>query len=378
MSTFRLANDPDLLPAMIKPVPVQHLIEEHPDMLPVVIEGILRRGETMNVIAAAKVGKSFLVGNLAWCVATGRPWLSHDVAQGRVLVVDNELHPQTLANRLDAIANAMMIGMDERNMFDAVTVRGMGIDIHGIGARLDIEPGKYALVILDALYRLLPEGVSENDNAEMMHIYNKLDEYAKTWDCGIVVVHHASKGQQGDKEITDVGAGAGSISRAADTHLTIRPHEQFGLHVLDARCRSFVSPEPVSVQYEYPLWNAVATEAKVRIPKGQGDAKQSKNDAEADQAVSMHIQDKWLSISELRTKTGFGPDRIARSLGRIGAASKWMKSEHSGKSSERFSLMDEAMEQVASGDQKEGDKQEVNEVEWEVERTKNTRSIGQL
>jgi hypothetical protein len=40
-----------------------------------VIHGLLRQGETMNVIASSKIGKSRLVTDLALSVATGRPWL---------------------------------------------------------------------------------------------------------------------------------------------------------------------------------------------------------------------------------------------------------------------------------------------------------------
>jgi hypothetical protein len=336
-------------PSLIQPVNVMQLVADYPTMRDPVIEGILRRGETCNVIAAAKTGKSFMVGGLAWCVATGRPWLSHPVVQGSVLVIDNELHSETFSSRIDNIAHSMMIDNTERENLDAIILRGEGLDINGLGARLGITPGKYSLVVLDALYRFLPVGTSENDNAQMMAIYNRLDGYAKAWDCAIVIVHHASKGAQGEKAVTDVGAGAGSIARAADTHLVIRPHEQDGLSVMEIACRSFKSPEPVSIKYEYPLWHAVATEAKVKQSKGRGDEKQSKNDKDADEAVSAAIQSRWLSVSQLRTKTGMGPDRITRSLKRIGAKSRRTKSKRTGKRSVRFSLVDGAVETSKHG-----------------------------
>ena len=77
---------------LIQPLSIANLIESNPNMRPVVVDGVLRRGETANIIAAAKVGKSHLAGGLAWCIVTGTPWLSHDVTKGRVLVIDNELH----------------------------------------------------------------------------------------------------------------------------------------------------------------------------------------------------------------------------------------------------------------------------------------------
>ena len=243
----------------IKPIPVSQLFASNPTMRPVVVDGILRRGETANIIAAAKVGKSHLAHGLAWCVVSGTPWLSHAVTQGRVLIIDNELHTETLSSRLSNIANSMIINPnDYEHSIDVISLRGQNVDIHSIEKQLDtIEPGTYTLTIIDALYRTLPSGTSENDNAQMMCIYNKLDHYAAQWDCAIAVVHHASKGAQGDKTITDVGAGAGSISRAADTHMVIRPHEEPELSVLECVTRSFKSPEPVTIRFDWPLWSPV-------------------------------------------------------------------------------------------------------------------------
>lgn len=78
------ADNPDLVPIKLEPISICDLIQNYPELRPVVIEGILRRGETANIIASPKVGKSFLAGNLAWSVADGRPWLSHEVEQGKV------------------------------------------------------------------------------------------------------------------------------------------------------------------------------------------------------------------------------------------------------------------------------------------------------
>jgi AAA domain len=84
-------------PRGIAPIPFGDFVRDYPEMRPEVIKGILRQGETMNIISSAKVGKSFLAGGMAWSVATGRDWLSHAVTQSKVLIIDNELHSETLA-----------------------------------------------------------------------------------------------------------------------------------------------------------------------------------------------------------------------------------------------------------------------------------------
>ncbi|WP_149498466.1 AAA family ATPase [Roseiconus lacunae] len=65
---------------------------------PPVIHGLLRVGETMNVIAPPKVGKSWLASDMALAVATGRPWLDRFPTEtGDVLIIDNELQSSSNA-----------------------------------------------------------------------------------------------------------------------------------------------------------------------------------------------------------------------------------------------------------------------------------------
>lgn len=49
----------------LAPVSLADLVARYPDLRPPVIHGLLRRGETMNVIAPSKLGKSWLVTDLA-------------------------------------------------------------------------------------------------------------------------------------------------------------------------------------------------------------------------------------------------------------------------------------------------------------------------
>lgn len=318
--------------ASFTPIPFNQLLSENPELRPVLVDDILRKGETMNIIAAAKVGKSHLAAGLAWSVATGRPWLGHEVVESRVLIIDNELHAGTLAHRLNRIANEMMIEFDERDSIDVVCLRGKGMDIKGIGEQLEkLNPDHYGLIVIDALYRTLPEKTSESDNAHMMMIYNRLDQIAFQSNAAVAVVHHASKGDQHGKAVTDVGSGAGSISRAADTHLVIRPHEQPGLAVLECKCRSFDDPDPISIKWEWPMWSLDTTKPEVKIPKGRGDEKRNSEKKETERKVleilagamtdesgqPAELEDQWLSLSSIHKKTDFSRDRVRGAVNRL-------------------------------------------------------------
>lgn len=79
---------------------LDELTEKFRTLSPPVIHGVIREGETGNFIADPKVGKSWAMYALAINVATGTEWLGmFTVSQGRVLIIDNELHPETLGRR---------------------------------------------------------------------------------------------------------------------------------------------------------------------------------------------------------------------------------------------------------------------------------------
>jgi hypothetical protein len=244
-------------PSKAEPLSAQDLLRAHPTLRAPVIMGLLRQGETMNIIAPPKTGKSWLVFSLAMAVAAGRRWLrAFDTVAGNVLVIDNELHAETLAHRIPQVAAALGIGMDEiASTLRVQSLRGQLRDIFSMRSYFDaLQPGRFKLIVLDAFYRFMPVGNDENDNATMANIYNRVDAFADRLGCCFVLIHHTSKGSQSTKSVTDVGAGAGSQSRATDTHLVMRPHEESRAVVLDAAVRSWPPIEPMALRWEFPIW----------------------------------------------------------------------------------------------------------------------------
>ncbi len=234
----------------------RQLIKTYTSLRQPIINGLLRQGETMNIIAPPKTGKSWLVLDLGVSVATGRTFLGLNTVPGRVLILDNELHPETIANRIPRVATAKGIDVDEfGDNIQYDLLRGNLKDIYSLEPTfLSISAGFFSVIILDAFYRFLPKNTDENDNGSMAALYNQLDYYADHLRCAFVLIHHTSKGLQTGRAITDVGAGAGAISRAADSHLILRPHSEDGAVVLDAAPRSW-SPMPATcLRFDFPLW----------------------------------------------------------------------------------------------------------------------------
>lgn len=284
-----------------------------------VVDGLIREGETCNIISYSKIGKSWLAYGLTLSVITGQPWLDKfSTASGEVLYIDNELHRNSLANRIPAVADAMGISADAyENQLEIWPLRGRLRSLNQLGPDFArIERGQFKLIVLDAAYRFHLDGVSENDNAEMARFYNSLDRIAEHTGAAIVLVHHTSKGNQSGKRVTDVGAGAGSQSRAADCHLVLREHETEGVVVLDAAVRSFKPVQPMSLQWEWPLWKPVdADPARLKTQASQGAKRQEANDLESIDAISAALREGPKTVTQLRKTTGFGQNRVERVIG---------------------------------------------------------------
>ena len=227
-------------------------------MRSVVIEGLARRGEVVNIVAATKIGKSWLALLLLLCVSTGRLWLGRRTTKGRVLLLDNELHSETIQNRIHAVATAAgIVQRPDDAAFDYVELRGEAIGIGDIEYQLSaFQPGDLTLIVMDAKYRFFGNGMQENSNDDQTAFHNAVDRLAKQLNCVIVLVHHSTKGDQSGKSVVDVGSGGGSQARAADCHLVLRPHEDGdNLCVLDAALRTFKKVEPQTLRWEFPLWS---------------------------------------------------------------------------------------------------------------------------
>lgn len=177
-------------------VPAGGLVRQFPDMREILIEHVLRRSEIMNVVASPKVGKSWLVLGLALSVATGGKWLGRFWTKpGRVLLVDNELHQETLAARLRAVAEES--GLKPEQWEDRITVvclRGQTLDLRDIAMELASGhvAGKFDLCIMDAFYRFLPKGIDENSNADICSLYNLLCTAVEQAKLSMILIHHAS------------------------------------------------------------------------------------------------------------------------------------------------------------------------------------------
>lgn len=221
-----------------------------------IIEGLLRRRELMTLVSTSKRGKTWGVMDLGINLAVGRPWFGMPTKKCRTLIVDSELHGPSIGMRLKQVVAAR--GIDWAEIMDNlvyVPLREIGLmDIVQVTRQIVASGQKFDAIILDPIYRLYPQGMNENDNHLMASLYSTIDGLAKVQDAGIVLVHHPTKGNQSGKDIIEVGAGAGSMTRATDVHLVFRQHTDPDAVTMEAVARTFPQPEKRCLRWTYPIW----------------------------------------------------------------------------------------------------------------------------
>jgi hypothetical protein len=291
----------------------------YPHLNPPVVHGLFRQGETVNLVSTSKVGKSWLAYSLSLSIIAGFDWLERfKTEQGRVLLVDNELHRGTLANRIPAVAKELGIQPAQyATDLEVWPLRGNLRNLIQLGEDFNkVEAGTFKVIILDAKYRFAFPGKSENDNAAETLVYNLLDQYAAHTAAAFVLVHHTSKGSQGEKRVVDVGAGAGAQSRAADCHLILREHEQPDVAVLDAAVRSFAPVEPLALKWDFPLWRPTAADvSRLKGRLSANEQRQNEKDREALDKIIAELRKAPATATRIREATGFSRDRFVRLLG---------------------------------------------------------------
>lgn len=238
-----------------------------PDTPPkLIVSGLLCDSDVGAIVGGPKTRKSFFVLQLSLSVAAGIPFLGLPTGRGRVRIYDNELRVNDLRRRLRSMMKAMGLDPSTAKEIEIVPLRGELADLKRI--RDDCDSSELALIVIDALYKTLPKGTDENSNSDMTRTFLLLDSIAERAQCGVLIVHHTSKGSQAGKSVSDMGAGAGAQSRSADAHIVLREHEDEGFFVLQAVLRNQRPFDPICLTFDYPLWHHSTDKDPNRLASG--------------------------------------------------------------------------------------------------------------
>ena len=196
-------------PSYLKTVSMTELFDTVFQSRPPVIDGLLYRGMYL-FVGAPKMGKSFLMGQIAYHVSTGTPLWGFPVRQGTVLYLALEDDYGRLQERL-----YRMFGTAENeNLFFSVAARQLGKGLDEQLTRFLREHPDTSMIIIDTLQKVREVGGDNYSYANDYQIITRLKTFADTYGICLMVVHHTRK-QKAD-DAFDMISGTNGLMGAAD------------------------------------------------------------------------------------------------------------------------------------------------------------------
>lgn len=218
-------------PAYLYTVSMSELYETVYQSRPPVIDGLLYFG-TYLFAGAPKVGKSFLMAQLAYHVSTGLSLWGYTVHKGTVLYLALEDDHRRLQGRL-----YRMFGMDGTdNLRFAIYAKQLGVGLEEQLKKFVREHPDTKLIIIDTLQKVREAGGDKYSYANDYEVVGKLKRLAN--DCGIclLLVHHTRKQQADDK--FDMISGTNGLLGAADGAFLLQKEKRTdGSAILDVAGR---------------------------------------------------------------------------------------------------------------------------------------------
>jgi hypothetical protein len=261
---------------------------------PIVIGGILYQAGKLLISAPSKARKTWLILELAYCVANGFRWWGKSVPCGPVLLLNFELQPWEVRARFERIQKSYGIGGFAN--IDVVNLRGKSFKIHELpGLASQLESHKYLLAAIDPAYKLL-SGLQESNTGDIIRFLASIEEFATRLDAAAAISHHFAKGDAAAKEAIDRASGSGVWARDPDALVFLSPHAKDAHYTVNVEVRSFAQVDQFVIRWDHPRFYAAsdADPDDLRAPKP---GRKSKNSAYA-LAACMTLEEE-LSYTEL-------------------------------------------------------------------------------
>jgi len=218
-------------PAYLHTISMTELYENIYQSRPPIIDGLLYPG-TYLFVGAPKVGKSFLMAQLAYHVSMGLPLWGFPVRQGTVLYLALEDSDERLQQRL-----FKMFGSDSASALHlATSVKPFGMGLENQLKRFVQERPDTNLIIIDTLQKIREAGGDKYSYANDYEVVSKLKCLADECGVSLLLVHHTRKQQADDK--FDMISGTNGLLGAADGAFLLYKEKRTSDHaVLDVTGR---------------------------------------------------------------------------------------------------------------------------------------------
>ena len=181
-------------PSHLKTISMRELYNTVYQSKPPFIDGLLYPG-TYIFAGAPKLGKSFLMAQLAYHISTGTPLWNFDVRKGTVLYLALEDDYHRLQERL-----YRMFGTESAdNLFFSVSAGQLGNGLDEQLTRFMAEHPDTKLIIIDTLQKVREVGGDNYSYANDYEIITRLKKFADSYGICLLLVHHTRKQNSDDK-----------------------------------------------------------------------------------------------------------------------------------------------------------------------------------
>lgn len=176
---------------------------------PPLIDGLLYPG-TYLFVGAPKLGKSFLMAQLAYHISTGTPLWNYPVRKGTVLYLALEDDYSRLQKRL-----YQMFGTEStENLYFSVSASHLGSGLDEQLQNFVREHPDTELIIIDTLQKVREVGGDSYSYANDYDIIARLKQFADNSGVCLMLVHHTRKQKSDDPY--DMISGTNGLLGAAD------------------------------------------------------------------------------------------------------------------------------------------------------------------
>ena len=180
-------------PAYLHTVSLNELFDSVYTSRPPVIDGLLYTGVYI-LAGAPKIGKSFLVAQVAYYVSMGQKLWEYEVRQGAVLYLALEDDYRRLQERMSRMFGVESTG----DLFFSISARQVGKGLDGQLENFIREHPGTKLIIVDTLQKVREVVGDTYSYSNDYEIISKLKQFADKHDVCVLIVHHTRKQPAGD------------------------------------------------------------------------------------------------------------------------------------------------------------------------------------
>lgn len=247
------------------------------------IDGLIEQSDLGLIFGSSGGGKSFVVLDMAYCIAAGIPYHGRKTQKTGVLYVCGEGH-SGLQKRIKAIH--IDKGCAELPHIHITTVPAAFVDENSAKAIQNTinQIGNIGLVLVDTFHRNLGKG-DENSAKDIALFLQNIDLYLRSSGIAVVAVHHSGN------ETSDRSRGSSAIRAAMDVeYQVVKSKEDDVITVTNTKMKNFEQPKPFSFKFK-PVAESVVLEPTDFIAKKGSKKPLSGNNLKALQCLTKALDD---------------------------------------------------------------------------------------